>query len=69
MSAVAVLLCSSVVSPRPAANAGEAVAERLRQHLAQVGAERAQDAGLHHVQAPQQQRDATHQVEKDYGSH
>ena len=69
MSAVAVLLCSSVVSPRPAANAAKRLPSAFDSKLAQVGAEGAQDAGLHHVQAPQQQRHATHQVEKDDGTH
>ena len=37
--------------------------------MAQVRAERAQNAALHHVQAPQQQRNAAHQVEEDNRSH
>ena len=48
---------------------GEAVVEPLRQQQAQVRAERAQDSAVDHVQAPQQQRNATHQVEKNHGSH
>ena len=37
--------------------------------MPQIGAERAQDAALDHVQAPKQQRDAAHQVEKNDRSH
>ncbi len=48
---------------------GEAVAQAFRQQRAQVGTERAQDAAVDHVQAPQQQRHATHQVEKNHASH
>ena len=48
---------------------GEAVAERLRQQTPQIGAERAQDAAVDHVQAPQQQRHAAHQVEKNERAH
>jgi hypothetical protein len=51
------------------AKGGEAVAQRLRQQQAQIGSERAQDAAVDHMQAPQQQRDATHQVEKNQTSH
>ena len=42
---------------------------RLRQEVAQVGAERAQDAALDHMQAPQQQGDAAHQVEENNRAH
>ena len=69
ISAVAVLLWSSAVRPRPAREGGEAVAQRLCQQLAQIGAERAQDPAVDHVQAPQQQRDAAHQVEQNQASH
>ena len=48
---------------------GEAVVERLRQQQAQIGAERAQNSAVDHVQAPQQQRHAAHQVEKNQASH
>jgi hypothetical protein len=47
----------------------EPVAQRSRQQLPQLGAERAQDAALDHVQAPQQQRDTTHQIENNHRSH
>ena len=47
----------------------EAVAQRLRQQPPQIGTERAQDAAVDHVQAPQQQRHAAHQVEKNDASH
>jgi hypothetical protein len=45
------------------------VSQRARQQRAEIGTERAQDAALDHVQAPQQQRHATHQVEKNHASH
>ena len=48
---------------------GEAVLQRLRQQQAQIGAERAQDAAVDHMQAPQQQCHAAHQVEKNQASH
>ena len=48
---------------------GEAVAERMREDAPQVRAERAQDAAVDHVQAPQQQRDAAHQIEKNDRAH
>ena len=51
------------------AEGGEAVAQRLGQQQAQIGSERAQDPAVDHVQAPQQQRDAAHQVEKNEASH
>ena len=69
ISAVAVLLWSRAVRPRPARKRREAVAQRLGQQQSQVGPERAQDSAVDHVQAPQQQRDAAHQVEKNQASH
>ena len=65
---VAVLLWNSAVRPMPAANA----VKRLpapSPAAAQVGTEGAQNAAVDHVQAPQQQRDAAHQVEKNHASH
>jgi hypothetical protein len=61
---VAVLLCTRLVTPSPAATAGEAVAEAARQHLTQVFAEHAQHAGAHDVRAPHQQGDGGQQVEQ-----
>ena len=64
---------SAALQDRGEADAGgerlEAIAQRLRQQPPQVGAERAQDAAVDHVQAPQQQRHAAHQVEKYEASH
>ena len=48
---------------------GEAISQRSGKKPAEIGAERAQDSAVDHVQAPQQQRNATHQVEKNHGSH
>ena len=48
---------------------GEAVVQRLRQQQPQVGTERAQDSAVDHMQAPQQQRHAAHQIEQNHGSH
>ena len=48
---------------------GEAIAQRLAEQAAQIGAERAQHAAEHHVQAPQQQRHAAHQIKQDQASH
>ena len=48
---------------------GEAVVQRLRQQPPQIGTERAQNSAVDHVQAPQQQRHAAHQVEKNHASH
>ena len=61
---VAVLLCRIAVTPRPAAKARQAVAQRGAEPAAQVGAEAALDAGLHHVHAPQQQRDRAGEIEQ-----
>ena len=69
ISPVAVLLWSTAVSPRPAPKAEKRLPSALRQYPAQVGAERARDAALDHVQAPEQQRDATHQIENNDRSH
>jgi hypothetical protein len=48
---------------------GEAVVERLAEQLAQIWSESAQNPAVDHVQAPQQQCHATHQIEKDHCSH
>jgi hypothetical protein len=48
---------------------GEAVAQRLAQGTAQVRPERAQHAAQDHMQAPQQQRHAAHQVKEHDRSH
>ena len=65
--AVAVLLWSRAVRPMPAAKAAKRLLSALASQQPQVGPERAQDAALDHVQAPQQQRHAAHQVEKNHG--
>ncbi len=69
ISAVAVLLWSSAVEADAGRKGGEAVVQALRQQRTQIGAERAQNPAVDHVQAPQQQRHATHQVEKNHASH
>ena len=48
---------------------GEAVPSAPASMQTQVRAERAQNAAVDHVQAPQQQRNAAHQVEKNDASH
>ena len=63
---VAVLLCSSAVTADAGGEREEAVAQRRPQEAPQVGAERPDDPAVDHVQAPQQQRHAAHQVEKDH---
>ena len=45
------------------------VAQCHVEQMPQVLAERAHDAAVHHVQAPQQQRHTTHQVEKNHRCH
>ena len=47
----------------------EAIAQRPGKHAAQIGTERAQHAGEDHVQAPQQQRHAAHQIKQNNRSH
>ena len=47
----------------------EAVAQGLAQEVAQIGAEGAQDPALDHMQAPEQQGNAAHQVKDDQASH
>ena len=44
----------------------EAIAQRIAEEAAQPGAEGALDAGLHHVDAPQQERDRTGEIEERY---
>ena len=53
----------------PGAEGGEAIAQRLAKNAAQIGTERAQHAAEHHVQAPQQQRHAAHQIKQNDRSH
>ena len=67
--AVAVLLCNSAVRPMPAAKAVKRLLRALAEQLAQIGTEGAQNPAVDHVQAPQQQRHAAHQVEKNHASH
>jgi hypothetical protein len=55
--------------PKASGKCGQAVVQPLRQQQPQVGAEGAQNAAVDHMQAPQQQRDAAHQVEKNQASH
>ena len=64
ISAVAVLLWMSPVTPSPARNAVKRLLMLLPQHAPQVGAVQAQDAGAHDVRAPHQQRYAGQQVEQ-----
>ena len=64
ISAVAVLLWISAVTPSPAANAAKRLDTLCAQHAAQVAAEEPQDAGAHDVRAPDEQRDAGQQVEQ-----
>lgn len=53
------------VTSRPGAGTGEEGFKRIMkesaERIAQPGAEGAQDAALHHVQAPEQKRDAAHE--------
>ena len=65
ISAVAVLLWMSAVTPRPATNAEPRWRYAAPQDAAQVAAVEAQDAGAHDVRAPHQQRDARQQVEQE----
>ncbi len=64
ISAVAVLLWISPVTPSPARKAVEALADALAQHAAQVAAVQPQDARAHDVRAPDEQRHAGQQVEQ-----
>ena len=67
ISAVAVLLCSSVVRPSPAAKAANRLPSAFDSRWRRSEPNARRMPRLHHVQAPQQQRDAAHQVEKDHG--
>jgi hypothetical protein len=51
------------------AERGEPVAERPRQQQPQIGPEGPQDPAMDHVQAPQQERDAPHQIKQNKTSH
>ena len=64
ISAVAVLDCTSAVTPMPRERGREAVADAARQDVAQVGAEDAQDAGANEVGAPDQQRHGRQQIQQ-----
>ena len=64
---VAVLLCSTAVTPRPAANAEARLRSARAEHGPQPGAEGALHAGLHHVHAPEQERDGAGEVEQGAG--
>jgi hypothetical protein len=55
--------------PKAGGKGGETIVKRLGEQLPQVRPEGAQNPAVDHVQAPQQQRHATHQVEKNHGSH
>ena len=67
--AVAVLLCKQRGEADARRKGREAVVQRFRQQQAQIGTERAQNSAVDHVQAPQQQCHATHQIEKNEASH
>ena len=62
--AVAVLDCTSAVTPRPDRAAVAAVADAARQHVAQVGAEHPQDAGSNEMGSPDQQRDGRQKIQQ-----
>jgi hypothetical protein len=47
----------------------EAISQSSGKKLTEVGTECAQDPAVDHVQAPQQQRNAAHQVKKNDASH
>jgi hypothetical protein len=44
---------------------GKSIPQRNSKNAAEIGAKCSQDAGLHHVQSPQQQSYATSKVEED----
>ena len=67
MSAVAVLLCSTPVTPSPARNAAKRLRSETPSKLAQIGAEGAHDAGPDHAHAPEQQRHRAEQLDQDAG--
>ena len=58
--------CRAALQQRGGTDAGEKrgkpVAQCDGEHATEIGAESPQDAGLHHVQAPQQERDAADKV-------
>ena len=64
ISPVAVLLCRIVVTPRPAAAALIAVVERLGEKAPEVGPEGALHPALHHVNAPQEERNGSTEIEE-----
>ena len=69
ISAVAVLVCSSVVRPSPAANAANRLPSAFDSRWRRSEPKARRMPLLDHMQAPQQQRDATHQVKQDNRSH
>src|SRR5204863_9417972 len=52
----------------PRRESTQAVAEGASEKAPQVGAEGALDAALHHVQAPEEQRDRTGEIDQGQGS-
>ena len=64
IKAVAVLLCSSSVTPVPAAQARRRLRRAAPEHPAQLAAEGAQHAGADHVDAPEQERHLAQQLEQ-----
>src|SRR5437868_7977050 len=52
----------------PRRQSAQAVAEGASEKAPQVGAEGALDAALHHVQAPEEQRDRTGEIDQGQGS-
>ena len=69
MRPVAVLLCRTRGQAEAGAECGEAIAQCLAEEAPQIGAERAQHAAHHHMEAPQQQSHAAHQVQKNHRPH
>ena len=66
---VAVLLWSSAVRPTPAVNAVNRFCSALARPRRQIRTESTENSAVDHMQAPQQQRHATHQVEKNQATH
>jgi hypothetical protein len=66
---VAVLLCKNRRDEGAREKGAKPIVQRDAEQTAQIGAECAHDAAVDHVQSPEQQRDAAHQVENDRTAH
>src|SRR5215471_8199849 len=69
INAVAVLLCSRVVRPSPAAKAATRLLSAFESRWRNSDPKGSQNAGLDHAEAPEQQCDAENHIQKNHAAH